>query len=452
MNALAMTLIHFLWEGAAFALLLLLFHRANARARYAAACAILFAMPLAFAATFLRLWEAPAHAVRHIPPQHLASAPDAPWSAFTPPIASSPLWHWLAPVWMAGVVFFYLRSLIGWIVSRRMQKTGVTALNAEWQERFRCLRAGIGVIRDVAVMESCLTEVPVVIGYFRPMVLLPIGMATGLSTGQVEALLLHELAHIRRHDYLVNLLQTAVEGLLFYHPAVWWVSHVIRTEREHCCDDAVVAQHGDARGYAGALAALERLRAPETALAANGGSLVRRVRRLLRQPEGPQGSPAAIVAALLMMIGAASLLPAWQQDVESPYRRWLKEDVAYIITNEERAAYKSLTTDAERERFIQEFWERRDPTPGTPENEFKEEHYRRIAYANEHFKDAMGIDGWKTDRGRVYIVYGPPDEKESHPNAAPPNEQWLYHFIEGVGTNVIVQFDNIDGVFRMTSG
>jgi GWxTD domain-containing protein len=294
-------------------------------------------------------------------------------------------------------------------------------------------------------------------------------MAAGLRPDQVEALLLHELAHIRRHDYLVNLLQSAIEGLLFYHPAVWWVSHVIRTEREHCCDDAVVAQRGDARGYAGALAALEALRAPETALAATGGSLVRRVRRLLRQPEGPQLSPAAILATVALLAGAATMLPAWQQDPargvqrkqddarptsrapQSAYRKWLTEDVAYIITNDERATFRGLSTDDERERFIQEFWERRDPTPGTPENEFKEEHYRRIAYANEHFQEAQGLAGWKTDRGRVYITYGPPDEKESHPNATPPNEQWLYRFIEGVGTNIIIEFDEIDGVFRMTS-
>jgi GWxTD domain-containing protein len=389
--------------------------------------------------------------MRHIPQAGLAAAPDSLWSAFTPPVTSSPIWHWLAPLWMAGVAVFYLRSLASWIAARRMQNTGIVPLAREWQDRFRNLCHRAGVSRPVALLESCLTEVPVVIGYLRPMILVPIGLAAGLRADQVEALLLHELAHIRRHDYLVNLLQGAVEGLLFYHPAVWWVSNIIRTEREHCCDDAVVAQHGDAHGYASALTALEMQRAPEAALAATGGSLVRRVRRLLRQPEGPQGSPAAVIAAAVLLVGAAAILPAWQQDIESPYMRWLKEDVAYIITNEERATYNHLTADAERERFIEQFWERRDPTPGTPENEFKEEHYRRIAYANEHYKEALGLAGWKTDRGRVYIVYGPPDEKESHPNATPPNEQWLYRYIEGVGTNIIVEFDNVDGVFRMAA-
>src|SRR6185437_10769778 len=103
-----------------------------------------------------------------------------------------------------------------------------------------------------------------------------------------------------------------------------------------------------------------------------------------------------------------------RQELETPYRKWLNEDVAYIITDEERSAFKRLQTDEEREQFIENFWLRRDPSADTVENEFKEEHYRRIAYANEHF--ASGIPGWKTDRGRIYIVNGPPDEIEAHPS------------------------------------
>jgi GWxTD domain-containing protein len=103
---------------------------------------------------------------------------------------------------------------------------------------------------------------------------------------------------------------------------------------------------------------------------------------------------------------------ALRKELESPYRKWLNEDVSYIITDEERAAFKRLQTDEEREQFIENFWLRRDPTPDTVENEFKEEHYRRIAYANEHY--ASGIPGWKTDRGKIYIMYGPPDEIEDH--------------------------------------
>jgi GWxTD domain-containing protein len=154
-----------------------------------------------------------------------------------------------------------------------------------------------------------------------------------------------------------------------------------------------------------------------------------------------------------------------RKELETPYRKWLNEDVAYIISDEERTAFKRLQTDDERESFIENFWMRRDPTPDTVENEFKEEHYRRIAYANENF--ASGIPGWKTDRGRIYITYGPPDEKETHPSGGsyerPPEEgggqtstfpfeQWRYRYIENVGSDIIIEFvdPTMSGEYRMT--
>jgi GWxTD domain-containing protein len=314
-------------------------------------------------------------------------------------------------------------------------------------------------------MESCLVEVPVVLGHFRPVILMPLGLLAGLPAEQIEAILLHELAHIRRCDYLVNLLQRSIEGILFYHPAVWWISGMIRAERENCCDDVAVTMSGNAGEYAAALAALEVKRGTivQPAVAATGGNLMKRIRRLL-YPEQPAGLPAPLFATVIFLATAAVALAAWQSDSpapqqeaaatsDSPYRHWLNEDVAYIIRDDERAAFKSLTTDEEREKFIEQFWLRRDPTPGTEQNEAKEEHYRRIEYANEHF--ASRLPGWKTDRGRIYITYGPPDEKESHPaggNGKPPFEDWLYHHIEGIGNNIIVEFVDPkgDGEFRQT--
>src|SRR5438128_1207927 len=143
----------------------------------------------------------------------------------------------------------------------------------------------------------------------------------------------------------------------------------------------------------------------------------------------------------------------FKQEISKTYKKWLDEDVRWIITDEERAAFRQLSNDEERDNFIEAFWQRRDPTPDTVENEFKEEHYRRIAYANEHF--AAGIPGWKTDRGRIYIVYGPADEIESHPSGGTyerpmeegggststyPFEQWRYRYIEGIGQEVIIEF------------
>lgn len=154
-----------------------------------------------------------------------------------------------------------------------------------------------------------------------------------------------------------------------------------------------------------------------------------------------------------------------KKELETPYRKWLNEDVTYIITDEERSAFKRLQTDEEREQFIESFWLRRDPTPDTVENEFKEEHYRRIAYANEHY--ASGIPGWKTDRGRIYIVYGPPDEIDDHSSGGSyerpmeegggttstyPFQDWRYRYIDGIGNNVMIEFvdPTMSGEFHMT--
>src|SRR5580693_8769934 len=140
-------------------------------------------------------------------------------------------------------------------------------------------------------------------------------------------------------------------------------------------------------------------------------------------------------------------------ELSKTYKKWLNEDVVWIITDEERAAFKQLSNDEERDNFIEAFWQRRDPTPDTEENEYKEEHYRRIAYANEHF--AAGIPGWKSDRGRIYIMYGPADEVDSHPSGGTyerpmeegggetstfPFEDWRYRYLEGIGQEIIIEF------------
>src|SRR5882672_645717 len=156
---------------------------------------------------------------------------------------------------------------------------------------------------------------------------------------------------------------------------------------------------------------------------------------------------------------------ALKQELGKVYKKWLDEDVRWIITDEERNAFKQLSNDEERDNFVEGFWLRRDPTPDTLENEFKEEHYRRIAYANEHY--ASGIPGWKADRGRIYITYGPADEIESHPSGGSyerpmaegggqtstyPFEQWRYRYIEGIGNDIIIEFvdPTMTGEYRMT--
>ena len=154
-----------------------------------------------------------------------------------------------------------------------------------------------------------------------------------------------------------------------------------------------------------------------------------------------------------------------RKELRGPFKRWLDEDVRYIITPEERKAFIQMATDEERENFIESFWLRRDPTPDSMENEYKEEHYRRIAYANDRY--ASGIPGWRTDRGRIYIAHGPPDEIESHPSGGQyqrpyeegggftstyPFEIWRYRWIEGIGSDILLEFvdPTMTGEYRLT--
>jgi GWxTD domain-containing protein len=154
----------------------------------------------------------------------------------------------------------------------------------------------------------------------------------------------------------------------------------------------------------------------------------------------------ASVAVPLVSARAQDPAPAppstrsWLQDpaVKEEYKKWLREDVAWIITDEERANFTTLSTDQQRDEFVVAFWERRNPTHAATENKFKEEHYRRLAYANTHF--AAGVPGWKTDRGRMYIMFGAPDSTESHPGFSPPSEVWRYSYIEGIGKDVALEF------------
>ena len=155
----------------------------------------------------------------------------------------------------------------------------------EWERAVQRLSAALGLRRSVCILESRLVDVPTVIGWLRPVILLPVSALTGMSTEQLETIVAHELAHIRRYDFLVNFLQTIVETVFFYHPATWWISRQIRIERENCCDDDAVAVCGDPLVYARALADLEHLRVSTLpALGANGGSLMARVRRVVSGP------------------------------------------------------------------------------------------------------------------------------------------------------------------------
>ena len=249
-----------------------------------------------------------------------------------PSLRIEPLLPTLILVWIAGVSMLSLRLLTGWIWVQRLRTRGNAPAADEWQRMAPRLSRRLHIARAITLLESTLVDVPTVIGWLKPVVLLPASALAALSPQQLEAILAHELAHIRRHDYLVNLLQTLVETVLFYHPAVWWLSRRIRIERENCCDDLAVSLCGDPVAYANALADLESLRSETApthhiAMAATGGALLQRVRRLLGAPSSHIGRGPAWLAgsvALLLIggiaIGADGLTPEQTAPLVAPRR------------------------------------------------------------------------------------------------------------------------------------
>jgi uncharacterized protein (TIGR03435 family) len=215
-------------------------------------------------------------------------------------------------LWLAGVCLLLARLAGGWWRVRRLYRSALTLPASHWQQTSARLAQQLGLTRLVRIVDAAFVDSPAVIGWLQPVVVLPIAALAGLTPEQVRAIIAHELAHVRRHDAAVNFAQTIAETLLFYHPAVWWVSSRIRTEREHCCDDVALTVSGDAYAYASALAELESWRAaqPALALAATGGPLLRRVARLLAppSPQSPRGGVTLTLAfALVFVVGFGSL-------------------------------------------------------------------------------------------------------------------------------------------------
>ncbi len=321
------TLVHFLWQGV---LIAVVYASARRRlkgggrpeglphARYLLACAALLAMVAAPFVTFgllatpeLSQPTAPlAVSAAYATGAGTAILASISWIARSPEHEN--VLTWVVLLWLTGASAFWVRLMGGWWIARRMRSQRVRPAPPEWQAALDRIGARIGISRPVRLLVSALVQVPTVVGWLRPVVLVPVAALTGLPPEHVEALLAHELAHIRRHDYLVNILQSIAEALLFYHPAVWWVSGHIRAERELCCDDIAVSVSGDVLTYARALAELESNRTAHfnPALAANGGSLADRIGRLLGQSRPAARTlpgPGVIASAVLLIIAAYGL-------------------------------------------------------------------------------------------------------------------------------------------------
>ena len=334
-QAIGWALLHLLWQGvlvaAILAATLALLRRQSANARYLASCgALLVLIALSFVTAY-RAYDpirttasSPTVSSNEIEPSTISTvafsaATDVvvPADADTVTLVASFVNSHLSQIvlaWLIGVTLLASRLVVGWLSANRLATKNARAAEPQWERAMARIADALNLHRTIRLLESAAVEVPTVIGWLRPVVLLPVASLSGLSTDQIEMVLAHELAHIRRHDFIVNLLQSTVETLFFYQPAVWWISRRVRVEREHCCDDLAVAVFGDPIRYARALTRFEELRVdnPQALLAANGGSLLGRIRRLVtaRGESANWSSRWAAGAALLTVIAALLITPS----------------------------------------------------------------------------------------------------------------------------------------------
>jgi len=348
LHRLGWVVVHSLWQAAAvaavLAVLLRLVPRRSAaalQARYLLATAALVAMPVACVVTST-LVQPPAAAVAAegnaatrrtlILPAAVAATVERQSQAAAPPgidaraavaalvrhvaAAVAPWLPWCAAAWLAGATAAAGRLGAGWWLTRRLVARAIAPADARWQARLDRWKHALGIDQPIRLLAATRIDVPVVVGWLRPVVLWPLAALTGMPPDQIDAILAHELAHVRRHDVFVNLLQSCIETLFFHHPAAWWISAQVRAEREHCADDLAIrvldaGRGGAAISYARALVALEERRRHRAtlAVAADGGSLVDRVGRIVGiTPEA--GHPARLAAALLMLAAAIAAAAA----------------------------------------------------------------------------------------------------------------------------------------------
>lgn len=400
-------------------------------------------------------------------PQFALGGPAVPAPRSRGP-ARIPSWSQIA-IWtyFTIAVVLVVRLAFGYVLTRRLVKSS----------------RGIGD----RLHESASISVPLTAGLIRPTILLPLAWREWDAT-KLRAVVAHERAHVDRADWAINVMAGVNCCIFWFHPLAWWLKRQLSVHAEYACDDVALTGLGDRREYARVLLEIASAmksaqgRLMEGAISmAKETSVERRMAQILDDTRtippafGRRGWVTLLVCSLPLGYLASTVelaqaerqarsgaavpenpppapfvraqavppdpfLAPMRPPTASPYQKWLDEEVVYFISADERRAFMRLTTDDERQQFITQFWLRRDPTPGTEENEMKEEHYRRIAFANDHF--SAGIPGWKTDRGAIYMKYGPPDGLDTHgaTSTTYPYETWTYRYIEGIGRDVELEF------------
>lgn len=308
-QALCRTLVHSLWQGLLIALLaalaLVFTKRSSASVRYHLLVALLCCLVFGFILTFiieLQNEVKPGVLVRSGPSPSLSGIVDYTF-AYVQAHAGIIIFIWLIIISLRGMRILFNMYMLG-----RMKKVKVRKLAGIWQLRLTELAGNMGARRAVTLLESGITKVPLVIGYLKPVILIPIGLVNALNQQEVEAILMHELAHIKRRDYLINLLQVVAETFLFFNPAVLWLSSLIRAEREHCCDDIVVGHTRNKIAYIHALVHFEeyRLGSPGHALAFSGknGSVLQRLERMTHRSNRSLNRIETIILSLLLVFSS----------------------------------------------------------------------------------------------------------------------------------------------------
>jgi GWxTD domain-containing protein len=357
------------------------------------------------------------------------------------------------------------------------------------------LRIGAGILRGHRLRRAAIqlheawtsgwdvrvsTELAVPVTYGRT-VLFPAEWADW-SDFERDAVLFHETSHVRRRDFYVQLLAGFHRAVFWFSPLAWWLQDQLLKASENACDDEAIKKVGDRVSYAELLLNLTKLRSNDRlwgVAMARGKTVESRVERILREtriaPRISLTRRVLIIGAIVPLVGFAAgswlveaetevlpmytavPLPAAVLQQTSPtaapvqvdagsLARWIEEDVPDLTTAEEQAAFKALRSDEEREAFIDQFWRRKDPTPGSPTNEFRDEYYRRIVLANQRYSTAT-TRGYKTDRGRILVTFGQADQMETHVGGDRtfPFEKWRYRSIDGIGQEIILEFVDVGG-------
>jgi beta-lactamase regulating signal transducer with metallopeptidase domain len=408
LRPLGWTLLHFIWQGAGLAALFAVAAAVcrSSSARYALAVGALILMLVSPVMTFTWLRAQSDPAVRSVGEGALTWAEPSTQNAAalsgsrTPAVengGAKPVGMlWLVEAWFLGVLLLSLRTAGGLLLIERMRRREIKPVGAGLYARCLELQRSMGLDRIIQYCECHKLDAPAVLGWFRPVVLLPVRALTGLTEEQIEAVIAHELAHIRRFDCFVNLFQIATETLLFYHPAVWWVSQRIRVERENCCDDEAIAICGDAVNYARALTKMEEWRkAPALLMAANRSPLGERVVRLLgwdgtggriRMP-GLAGSLVCLAGALLA--GNALLGVAHAALGSAPPAKQEAARGSVIVVKPEREEPKERTAQTPKPAATSE------PAPKPQTDDVKEQQTTSDSSKKQSYLDAMEAAGFK---------------------------------------------------------